>query len=635
MIHIIKFRANDLHPSKGKQIEFNKKIANELFKFTESHHSVTFICLSLTAPDIREQITAEFSLSPARGDYKIYQNQDGSPDLKDFFLKTLQLSLEANQDDFFAIKQIDPKKFELLYIPNEYSSLIDFLKGISDEPVVIVDEHDNHSTANNDKYFKQQIFYGAPGTGKSQTIDDVTDPNRTTRTTFHPDSDYASFVGAYKPTMERLPINAFDGTRVTEAQGVNGHDGKEEKIVYKFVPQAFMKAYVAAWSDLTKPYYLVIEEINRGNCAQIFGDLFQLLDRNNMGCSSYAIDADADITQFLSTDKRGFAALTDYQKATISAFVLIKDNGKQLSIGEDILNGKKLLLPSNLYIWATMNTSDQSLFPIDSAFKRRWNWEYVPIEYNKKNWTFITSSHRYSWGDFLQKMNPIIYDLTGSSDKQMGYFFAKPDMKSDDSLLENDIISEDVFLNKVLFYIWTDVLKDFDAGREPFVKLGTKDTYQFREFFENKDYLQEFILQLKLEEITVSSSPAIMATDESNDSLTEQQNEGKYELDGKPCGGIGELVRSIVEVLARKLTFEELHENFRFKTLNGKSGIEKGTASEQNEPGKKQRWYADSYTSSDSIIFSLMNEWRDSDYAKIASLVEKYGVYFPKGVNKR
>lgn len=235
--------------------------------------------------------------------------------------------------------------------------------------------------------YLQVIYYGAPGTGKSHMIDNypkVTEEN-TIRTTFHPDSDYSTFVGAYKPTMENVPMSktftsSKDGTYAEYVQKTESHPGTEKKIVYKYVPQAFLKAYVAAWSDLENPHFLVIEEINRGNCAQIFGDLFQLLDRNNAGSSSYAIHADEDITQFLAEDKNGFANLSEEQKEAIRSFVLVKDSGKTEAIGNAILSGKKLLLPPNLYIWATMNTSDQSLFPIDSAFKRRWNWKYMPIE---------------------------------------------------------------------------------------------------------------------------------------------------------------------------------------------------------------------------------------------------------------
>lgn len=346
----------------------------------------------------------------------------------------------------------------------------------------------------------QQIFYGAPGTGKSFAIDNLTNNDNTVRTTFHPDSDYASFVGAYKPTMEDVPINSIYGESVQYATGKNGHPGTEKKIVYKYVPQAFLKAYVAAWTDLDNPHNLVIEEINRGNCAQIFGDLFQLLDRNSHGCSSYAIHADDDIRQFLAADNKGFGNLSEEQKHAIADFVLVKDNGKRSEIGPKILSGELLLLPSNLYIWATMNTSDQSLFPIDSAFKRRWNWKYMPIEYHpidKKtqqpiDWKFQIGDNIYSWGQFLSKINPEIYTLTESSDKQIGYFFAKADNAT-------GIISEDVFLNKVLFYLWTDVFKDFDVSSELFKNKKANRSFRFTDFFEDPEALGNFIDNFNLD----------------------------------------------------------------------------------------------------------------------------------------
>lgn len=354
----------------------------------------------------------------------------------------------------------------------------------------------------------QKIYYGAPGTGKSFTIDDIAYDENSVRTTFHPDSDYASFVGAYKPTMENNYIHYVNSDGVVRYTNPDKnregrvHPGTEKRIVYKYVPQAFLKAYVAAWSNLDTPYFLIIEEINRGNCAQIFGDLFQLLDRNNAGSSSYAIHADEDITQFLSDDDKGFASLSDDQKDAIRAFVLHKDNGKTQAVGQDILNGKLLLLPPNLYIWATMNTSDQSLFPIDSAFKRRWNWKYMPIEYNpidKKtqqpiDWKFQIGDNIYSWGQFLSKINPEIYTLTESSDKQMGYFFAKADNAT-------GIISEDVFLNKVLFYLWTDVFKDYDVSSEYFQNKNKHRSFLFTDFFdkEQPSALADFIDNLKLD----------------------------------------------------------------------------------------------------------------------------------------
>ena len=358
----------------------------------------------------------------------------------------------------------------------------------------------------------QLIYYGAPGTGKSFTIDQVTNENNSVRTTFHPDSDYASFVGAYKPTMENVPVYATyqtkEGSYGEYLTKTDKHPGTERKIVYKYVPQAFLKAYVEAWKRYSagedNPYYLVIEEINRGNCAQIFGDLFQLLDRNNMGCSSYAISADEDIAQFLRDDEKGFGKLTEEQINAIEGFKLKKDSGVEEEIGPDILNGSKLLLPPNLRIWATMNTSDQSLFPIDSAFKRRWNWEYMPIEYDPtdKNtgerlaWKFEVRGKTYYWGKFLDYINPKILKLTMSEDKQMGYFFAKPDKRGSDGRL--DVISEKVFVNKVLFYLWTDVFKDYDLTEDPFVykdKEGKNVAYRFTDFFpvENNDMLARFV----------------------------------------------------------------------------------------------------------------------------------------------
>lgn len=344
----------------------------------------------------------------------------------------------------------------------------------------------------------QIIYFGAPGTGKSFTIDDAIDDENSVRITFHPDSDYASFVGAYKPTMEEVPMSktftsSKEGTYAEYVQKTETHPGTEKKIVYKYVPQAFLKAYVAAWSNLNRPYFLVIEEINRGNCAQIFGDLFQLLDRNNSGSSSYAIHADEDIAQFLSSDNKGFASLSDEQKEAIRSFVLAKDNGKKVAIGQEILDGKLLLLPPNLYIWATMNTSDQSLFPIDSAFKRRWNWRYMPIDYTSENWTFAIGGNRYSWGEFLSIINPEIYTLTESSDKQMGYYFAKADP-------ETGIISEEVFLNKVLFYLWTDVFKDYDVSSKFFRNEKKNRSFRFTDFFDKEQpaALEDFIANFKL-----------------------------------------------------------------------------------------------------------------------------------------
>lgn len=292
----------------------------------------------------------------------------------------------------------------------------------------------------------QQIFYGAPGTGKSNTIKCEVNQNDfpRMRTTFHPDSDYSTFVGAYKPTSVEVPMMTMIGTKAVPAENPDGTPRKEKKIIYEFVPQAFLKAYTGAWKNQDEPFFLIIEEINRGNCAQIFGDLFQLLDRNDeTGLSDYPISPDEDIQKFLLTDKKyGFAALTDEQKASIPA---------------EVQSGELMILPKNLHIWATMNTSDQSLFPIDSAFKRRWDWQYMPISDAQKGWQIEANGKRYDWWQFLQKMNDKIGSTTNSEDKKLGYFFCKA---------KNGIIDSETFVGKVVFYIWNDVFKDFaeEAG---------------------------------------------------------------------------------------------------------------------------------------------------------------------------
>ena len=347
------------------------------------------------------------------------------------------------------------------------------------------------NTRENDKSSLQQIFYGAPGTGKSHSIKgdanvkEAEKGNRVFRTTFHPDSDYSTFVGCYKPSMKSgdkiysaeelsVKLKEIKNTGVpypchkfaakywrslkdldpnsikhillacgfTEAYGVEVSKGiaigqeflnKDEdgKIIYTFTPQAFTNAYVKAWNT-TENVYLIIEEINRGNCAQIFGDLFQLLDRGDDGKSEYPIDSDTDLSNYIAKEL---------------------ENSSRSDFPDGVKDGKKLVLPSNLYIWATMNTSDQSLFPIDSAFKRRWDWVYMPIGYKNTNWTIEIGDKKYEWVKFQRIINDKIYGVDNSEDKQLGDYFVNADRT-------NEKISADTLLNKVLFYIWNDVCKD-------------------------------------------------------------------------------------------------------------------------------------------------------------------------------
>ena len=322
----------------------------------------------------------------------------------------------------------------------------------------------------------QQIYYGAPGTGKSYEINEITKKHSVIRTTFHPDSDYSTFVGAYKPVMSQVELRDVSGHVVIE----DGKKLKEERITYKYVKQAFLKAFLAAWQkysnggETTESQFLVIEEINRGNCAQIFGDLFQLLDRADNGFSTYPIEADTDLQTEIS---KAFGEDGEYalgEGFNIEGVVSGYDG-----ITEAVKEGRVLLMPNNLYIWATMNTSDQSLFPIDSAFKRRWDWKYVKITDAKKGWKIKCGSEECNWWTFVTEINKKIAKETSSDDKKLGYFFCKPDKNG-------NTISEDKFVGKVLFYLWNDVFKDGDTS---LFKVGEtqEDEPSFEAFYSDNN----------------------------------------------------------------------------------------------------------------------------------------------------
>ena len=377
----------------------------------------------------------------------------------------------------------------------------------------------------------QTIFYGSPGTGKSWTVQNTVlkDVNEDYifRTTFHPDTDYSTFIGCYKPISKRKVskvlsydelekeyekykplyktgteananfirdyaesiLEAGKGTslnQVVKNLFNTGNDtyfvemvklilGERDRclsvITYDFVPQVFTEAYIKAWQNPTEQIYLVIEEINRGNCAQIFGDLFQLLDRKK-GMSEYPVKAETALAEYLSDVLEGEAA-------------------------EGIRDGK-LSLPANLNIIATMNTSDQSLFPMDSAFKRRWDWKYIPpttppadksrtmeLSFKDKTTTkygtiIDAGDYEYDWTEFLEKINEKIQNATHSDDKQLGFWFVKTEEGAEEITISS-------FVSKVVFYLWNDVFKDMGPkDSNPFtIKVDGKNVVMsFNSFFE-------------------------------------------------------------------------------------------------------------------------------------------------------
>ena len=302
-----------------------------------------------------------------------------------------------------------------------------------------------------------KIYFGAPGTGKSyQITQDLKDVDLIfqKRVTFHPEYDNASFVGGYKPITD-----------------INGD------IKYEFVPQIFTNIYVEACNDSKHQYYLIIEEINRGNCAEIFGELFQLLDRNK----DYKITPSNELINYLNNN---------------------------ISNSEFYKEGK-MLLPDNLSVLATMNTSDQSLFPMDSAFKRRWEWEYIPINYSKdpnKNKSALykikIGLELIDWIVFIESINRKIQSNKNlGMDKCIGNYFIEPDSSNN--------ITLDKFIYKVLFYLWNDVFKD-----EPKDSIFGDKSYQ--DFFPIETIGEQLVIKI-LEDLKITTPKLLVGETKTED----------------------------------------------------------------------------------------------------------------------
>lgn len=452
----------------------------------------------------------------------------------------------------------------------------------------------------------QQIYYGAPGTGKSYEINNFTKIYSTIRTTFHPDSDYSTFVGAYKPVMQKVDLRDLSGHIVEGVQ--------EDRIVYTFVKQAFLKAYLGAWQKYAKggetaeAQFLVIEEINRGNCAQIFGDLFQLLDRSDNGFSTYPIEADSDLQNEI---KKAFAKGGEY---AIENGLDVDDavDGYTSNYGEtlsdDIKNGRVLLLPNNLYIWATMNTSDQSQFPIDSAFKRRWDWRYVKIADAGKGWKIKCGTEYCDWWTFVEEINKKIAKETSSDDKKLGYFFCKPPMGS-------DTITEDKFVGKVLSYLWNDVFKDgdislFKVSDEPEAEICF-DAFYGSDNKVNIEAIRTFLVGVVGEENikTNDDAPIAVDVDENGNSIdyTKYSFDGKSRLSKKDLGH--NIVMKYINEHSDK-TFAELQSDLAFDdTVDNKYRYKGVLARAEEITGSYTSCFGAEQTSSDGVKYKVLTWW--------------------------
>lgn len=458
---------------------------------------------------------------------------------------------------------IDKRNFSWPFLGLD-DTLLDALRGKSDKKI-------NICKGEKDKL--QQILFGAPGTGKSHTINcdaNITEQN-SIRTTFHPDSDYSTFVGCYKPTK----------------------DEESGEITYDFTPQAFTNAYVAAWKNVESPFFLIIEEINRGNCAQIFGDIFQLLDRDPNGFSSYKTTPDQDLANYI----REQFTDTDIDDA-------------------DVKSGKKMQLPPNLHIWATMNTSDQSLFPIDSAFKRRWDWRYIPIDYTDKGHYIACGDTQYSWADFLQKVNDKVESVTQSEDKKLGYWFMG-------NGAEQKEITVDRFVSKVVFYLWNDVFKDFGkSGNTIF-----KDTFaKFHKFFDFGGNPKEDVVKAFLDALGVKSGHVEAGIPEA-ETPSNAIDYTKYSFDGEKKLSKKALGEKIVLKYLKQnpnLSFEQIRNIFTFDNSVETPYQYKGIIA-KTEDITDERAYSAEQTSSDGVKYKILTWWNKYNVNFIIKFAEAQG----------
>lgn len=300
-------------------------------------------------------------------------------------------------------------------------------------------------------YFNKIIF-GPTGTGKSFLCDKYSKKlnlkeENILRVTFHPEYSYFDFMGQYKPVVYNIPGNS---TQVFSLYDENSKISLNHSIItYSFVPGIFLESIIKANSNPNENVVLIIEEINRGNCAAIFGDTLQLLDRDEIGNSNYKLTLNADMKRFLID-------LNNSANVNLNSNIMKNITNEEIKRSiSSILTQEKIFIPPNLYLIATMNTSDQSLFPMDSAFKRRWDMEYVYINYKDSQISdVIIEGTTDKWKDILQLVNKIIYSELNSEDKQIGQWFIKYKDKGN-----KKVISAKDFKHKLLSYLYFDVFK--------------------------------------------------------------------------------------------------------------------------------------------------------------------------------
>ncbi|WP_322000415.1 hypothetical protein [Bacillus pumilus] len=463
-----------------------------------------------------------------------------------FYVNDVLVILKKRQKleyEAYIIKKDDAVSYNfddsVLFSPNRLKATIVDLDEVTPKDVRHGEEEINYKTGIKSEFHHNRIIFGAPGTGKSYELNQdkdtlLKDGGVYERVTFHPDYSYANFVGTYKPTMlepvsdliasedekrvlsvllddktaqekydllydrfkdgdltclslliglydgEKFKTKKKDGSDASDDNSVERNHGRAirpyvnlisnkksaSEIAYEYVPGPFMRTYVKALknaqSDNPKPYLLIVEEINRANVAAVFGDVFQLLDRDGDNVSEYDIQASEDIKKYLAKELGGKPQ--DYSKIRI---------------------------PDNMFIWATMNNADQGVFPMDTAFKRRWNFDYLGINHNendiKDNLVAVGSwSYRkvIEWNELRKAINNTLSSYKINEDKLLGpYFLSRKIVVPNEGNEVNANLFNSAFKSKVLMYLFDDAAKQKRAS----LFDGCKDTMKYSSICEEFD----------------------------------------------------------------------------------------------------------------------------------------------------
>ncbi len=334
-----------------------------------------------------------------------------------------------------------------------YPELQDLIKGSYDK---VADSEAHYSERISQPH--NLIFFGAPGTGKSYQLNALALQNfkreHMRRVTFYPDYTYSQFVGSYRPY-------AYDDAP-RDAHGTHS----KKQITYEYVTGPFLDTYLDAVTHPYENYLLIVEEINRANPAAVFGDIFQLLDRKPDGVSEYRVAVPRDMEDAIVEYWLLSGGLEYDQKNEIAEFYGMPSQESML----DKLKSS-LVLPGNMYVWATMNSADQGVFPMDTAFKRRWNFRYMDIDAGENSdlgdGTSISDKVVSLWGvpiywnKFRKALNDLMRDAHINEDKLLGPFFLTPSALSDDIAADDngDSVFTASFKDKVLLYLYEDAGK--------------------------------------------------------------------------------------------------------------------------------------------------------------------------------